>query len=162
MYTLCTRILVHTPGQFSWFSATAIFAIGLLGIAFNYAVDWERQYFRETGGKKKIWGRLPTKLDVKYFVTQGGKQVEKTSTLLTSGFWGISRHTNYVFELQLAYAWCFLSCSENYIGLFYPIFLTCLLFHRSVRDELKCINKYGEGYRQYMNLVRYRVLPFIF
>ena len=38
--------------------------------------------------------------------THDGKK--KKSKLLTSGFWGLARHLNYVFELLLALSWRYL------------------------------------------------------
>ena len=58
-----------------------------------------------------------------------------TNLLLTSGFWGISRHFNYVLELIASYAWS-LNCNSIF-GLIYPIYLTVLLIHRCKRDNIK-------------------------
>ena len=46
--------------------------------------------------------------------------------------------------------------------LFYPTFLTILLIHRAIRDEEKCLAKYGPGYEEYMRLVPYKIVPFIY
>ena len=40
------------------------------------------------------------------YKTHDGKK--KKSKLLTSGFWGLARHLNYVFELLLALSWRYL------------------------------------------------------
>ena len=45
--------------------------------------------------------------------------------------------------------------------LFYPVFLTILLVHRAIRDEEKCLAKYGAGYEEYMRLVPYKIVPFV-
>ena len=53
-----------------------------------------------------------------------------------SGFWGLSRHLNYVFELMLAATW---SCPALGYGLypwFYWWFLLILLVHRSADHQL--------------------------
>ena len=53
-----------------------------------------------------------------------------------SGFWGLSRHLNYVFELMLAATW---SCPALGYGLypwFYWWFLLILLVHRSDDHQL--------------------------
>ena len=42
------------------------------------------------------------RLKVEYKTHDGKK---KKSKLLTSGFWGLARHLNYVFELLLALSW---------------------------------------------------------
>jgi protein-S-isoprenylcysteine O-methyltransferase Ste14 len=44
----------------------------------------------------------------------------------------------------------------------YCVFLTVLLLHRAKRDEEKCLAKYGEDFRRYMELVPYRVVPGVY
>jgi 7-dehydrocholesterol reductase len=44
----------------------------------------------------------------------------------------------------------------------YFVFLTVLLFHRALRDQKRCLNKYGDGYAKYMKKVPYMVLPRVF
>lgn len=46
--------------------------------------------------------------------------------------------------------------------LFYPTFLTILLVHRAIRDEEKCLAKYGSGYEKYMELVPHKILPYVY
>lgn len=48
----------------------------------------QRQEFRLSGGKLKIWGKPPTFIEAKY-VTKDGET--RTSLLLASGWWGIAR-----------------------------------------------------------------------
>ena len=102
------------------------------------------------------------------------------SVATLSGFWGLSRHLNYVFELMLAATW---SCPALGYGLypwFYWWFLLILLVHRSgvlsflsshsaltatcrtFRDEEKCRAKYGSGWTEYCSQVQYRMIPFVF
>ena len=70
---------------------------------------------------------------------------EKNGKLLISGFWGICRHANYLFELMLAIAWCLPAIKVSFIPFLYPIFMLILLIHRTFRDEknvvknIKCI-----------------------
>lgn len=49
-----------------------------------------------------LWGKKAEFLPVKY--EREGKMVD--SKLLLSGFWGVTRHMNYTFELLLAFSWC--------------------------------------------------------
>ena len=45
---------------------------------------------------------------------------------------------------------------------FYATFLTILLLNRAKRDEDKCLAKYGDGYKELMRLVPYRVVPGVY
>jgi protein-S-isoprenylcysteine O-methyltransferase Ste14 len=55
-----------------------------------------------------------------------------------------------------------LSGANGLAPLFYPVFLTILLVHRAIRDEEKCLAKYGAGYEEYMRLVPYKIVPFVY
>ena len=47
-----------------------------------------------------------------------------------SGFWGVSRHMNYVFELMLAFSWSCPALGYGVYPFFYWWFLLILLVHR--------------------------------
>lgn len=49
----------------------------------------QRQEFRLSGGKLKIWGKEPLFVEAKY-TTKDGE--ERTSLLLASGWWGVARY----------------------------------------------------------------------
>lgn len=93
--------------------------------------------------------------------------VKKTSLLLASGWWGVARHFQYTFELTAAWSWGFLcgwplAGANGLFPLFYPFYLTILLTHRAMRDEEKCLAKYGKDYEEYTRLVPYKILPYIY
>ena len=54
----------------------------------------------------------------------------RKSRLLLSGFWGVVRHANYVFELLLALAWSLPGASHGAAPFAYVVFLLVLLVHR--------------------------------
>ncbi len=86
------------------------------------------------------------------------------SRLLTSGFWGTSRHMNYACELMIALSWCLPGTSAPLVWpvFMYLAFMVVLMFHRLLRDEDKCRSKYGAGWQRYCEVVRYRLVPGIF
>ena len=49
----------------------------------------QRQDFRSSGGKLKIWGKPPLYIDASYKTKDGE---ERSSLLLASGWWGIARY----------------------------------------------------------------------
>lgn len=166
VYTLHTRFSVLHPSGLSIASATALFVVSLLGVAFNYAADRERDVFRATGGKCRIWGKEPSYIQAEYTVVdrKTGIETKKTSLLLASGFWGVARHFQYLFELVAAWSWCLLSnpFKNGAIPLFYCVFLTWLLLDRAKRDSQKCHQKYGKFYEEYCRLVPYKILPGVY
>tara|TARA_B110001452_G_scaffold261915_1_gene261263 strand:- start:721 stop:2169 length:1449 start_codon:yes stop_codon:yes gene_type:complete len=168
IYTLHTRTAVNLASGLSWPAALAIFAVGLAGVGLNFQADDQRQRFRAAKDhtKVKIWGRTPQYIEAEYSslnVATGKVEVHK-SLLLASGWWGTARHNQYLFELTAAYSWGFLAGvgTHGALPLFYPVFLTILLIHRAHRDEQKCLAKYGKHYEKYMQMVPYKIVPFIY
>jgi delta14-sterol reductase len=45
---------------------------------------------------------------------------------------------------------------------FYVVYFAVLLIHREMRDEEKCLQKYGEDWLKYRKLVPYRILPGVY
>ncbi len=89
----------------------------------------------------------------------------KKSNLLTSGCWGITRHMNYTFEVVIDLSLCLPAACSMPVAwppfLFFA-FMFILMVHRIFRDEEKCRNKYGEGWKKYCALVKYRLVPGLF
>lgn len=75
-------------------------------------------------------------LDLQYMQTKRGTK------LLTSGWWGRSRHPNYLGDWLMAWAWCLPCGFETPIPYFYVIYFAILLIHRQRRDDAHCREKY--------------------
>ena len=84
------------------------------------------------------------------------------SLLLTSGFWGVARHLNYLGDLMMALAWCLTCGTRHLLPYFYIIYFTALLVHRERRDHDTCAAKYGADWDAYCQQVRYRILPGVY
>jgi 7-dehydrocholesterol reductase len=166
VYTFHSRFTVQHPSGLSQSQAGVIFTIGLLGVAFNYWADLQRQQFRSSGGKGTVWGRPPVYIAAHYSLVdpKTGEKTVRRSLLLASGFWGVARHFHYVFELIAAWSWCLLAnpAKNGAFPLFYAIFLSTLLFDRAKRDERKCQAKYGADYDKYSALVPYLIIPGVY
>jgi len=166
-YTYSGYFLVSNPGNLSNSANFIILLFGLLSLFLNYAADYQKESFKLSNGECYIWGRKAKYIPVEYTASDG--KTKKKSKLMLSGFWGVSRHMNYVFELMLALSWSLPSLGNSAdLGLarmspfFYFFFLLILLVHRTFRDEEKCHGKYGEGYTKYCKEVPYRMIPFVF
>lgn len=159
VYTLTSLYLSSKFVPLSTAQATILMIAGTGAIWANYDTDRQRQAFRAAGGKDLIWGRKPRIVRAEYTTGDG---VKRKSLLLASGWWGISRHINYVFELTLALCWSLPAGSSGIAAYIYFIFLTILLTDRAYRDELRCSDKYGQAYDMYCKIVPYRMLPGIY
>ena len=87
---------------------------------------------------------------------------ERGTKLLTSGWWGRSRHPNYMYvltsgdllsvcsltffrlrgDLLMAFAWSLPTGFNTPITYFYVIYFAVLLIHRERRDDEACEKKY--------------------
>lgn len=139
--------------------ANILFGVGTAALWANYDTDRQRQAFRAANGRGKIWGRAPRIVRATYTTGDG---VKRESLLLASGWWGVSRHANYVFEITLALCWSLSALGTAILPYSYVIFLTILLTDRAYRDELRCAEKYGAAYKEYCRLVPYRMIPMVY
>jgi len=166
VYTLHSRFLVLHPSHLEMPAAIGIFVISLAGVSLNYMADRERDVFRATNGTALVWGKKPKFIEAEYTVVdrKTGNVTQKKSLLLASGFWGIARHLQYLFELTAAWSWCLLAnpLVNGCIPLFYAAFLTYLLVDRASRDSTKCHLKYGKHYDEYCRLVPWKIVPGIY
>lgn len=156
MYTLQSQYLARYPVQLSTPVAALIFTIGVSGYALFRSVNFQKDIVRRTNGECTIWGKKAKVMRCN-FKTADGK--DHQTLLLLSGWWGISRHCNYVGDLMLSYAMCAVCGVQNLIPWTYAIFMTCILVHRCFRDEARCRTKYGDQWDKYCNIVRWRLIP---
>ena len=101
---------------------------------------------------KKFLGLIEPKT-----VTDGNR------SLLCSGFWGVSRHINYLGEvlmavgltLALGYPWLILPW-------LYPLYYIIFLITRERDDDKRCAGKYGALWDEYRKVVPWRIIPRVY
>jgi delta14-sterol reductase len=80
-----------------------------------------------------------------------------------NGFWGLSRHVNYLGEILMATG---IVLSVGYPLLpwpwLYPLYYVLLLFPRQLSDDKRCAAKYGPLWDEYRKKVRYRIIPYLY
>lgn len=90
-------------------------------------------------------------------ISAGGRHV------LTGGFWGLSRHINYLGEILMASG---LALSLGYplaLGPWlYPLYYVALLFPRQADDDRRCAERYGELWTEYCRRVPWRIIPYVY
>jgi len=172
-FYICWGCLVFVPGFYTSASyymvghpvhlgpaLTALFLVmGAASIYINYDADDQKQLVRATDGDCLIWGRKPEVIRAKYRLETGE---EKSSILLASGWWGVSRHFHYIPEIMLSFFWCVPALGENVMPYSYAIWIVILLSHRSFRDDTKCANKYGAYWQEYCKKVPQKIVPYVY
>lgn len=159
IYTSPTLYLVHHPNHLGTPLALTIFAAGLFFIIINYLADRQRQQVRAKNGACRIWGRKPSLIHAIY-ETQIGET--KQTILLTSGWWGLSRHFHYIPEFMAAFFWTLPALFNNFLPYFYLIFLSILLIDRAFRHDRRCADKYGKYWDEYCQRVPYKIIPYVY
>ncbi len=162
MYTIQCYYLVYNPIALSLPASIGIFALGITGYAIFRSANSQKDRFRQEmkkNNKSMIWGKPAQYIPATYYTTDG--KLHK-SPLLISGWWGYSRHFNYVGDLMGSLAYC-LPCGFNHLlPYFYIIYMIILLVHRVYRDDIRCREKYGKFWERYCKTVPYRIIPYLF
>jgi hypothetical protein len=83
--------------------------------------------------------------------------------ILVNGYWGLSRHINYMGEIGMAVA--IVLCAGHSLSFWpwlYPLYYVALLVPRQIADDARCAVKYGALWNQYIKKVPYRIIPYIY
>lgn len=82
---------------------------------------------------------------------------------MVNGFWGVSRHVNYLGEILMATG---LALALGWPGSLwpwlYPLYYVALLFPRERDDDKRCAAKYGTLWDQYRARVPKRIIPGVY
>ncbi len=103
IYTSQAWYLVYNPIQLTNLQMLGILAINMIGYIFFRMTNNQKLIFREAQGNVSIWGRPAMAIEAKYSTADGK---ERRSLLLCSGFWGLSRHFNYLTDLLITASFC--------------------------------------------------------
>lgn len=83
--------------------------------------------------------------------------------LLVSGFWGASRHVNYLGEVLMATGLTLaLGFPDHVTPWLYPLYYAALLVPRQIDDDRRCAQKYEGLWAEYVRRVPYRIVPWLY
>jgi protein-S-isoprenylcysteine O-methyltransferase Ste14 len=149
-YTIQALYLVNHTHELSFWATAGIVSLNIAGYWIFRASNIQKHRFRGDPGRL-MCGSKPT-----YIETSRG------TLLLTSGWWGISRHMNYFGDLLMGLAWCLPAGFEHSLPYFYIVYFTILLVHRERRDHAMCLEKYQGDWERYCAKVRWRIVPGVY
>jgi Delta14-sterol reductase len=150
MYSLQAHYLINHVHELSIPAMVGIVALNMLGYTIFRGANLQKHKFRQNP-HGLVWGKEP-----QYIETSRG------TLLLTSGWWGIARHSNYLGDLLMGFAWCLPAGFDHPLPYFYIAYFTILLVHREWRDNAMCQEKYGSDWDAYCRKVRWRIVPGIY
>lgn len=115
--------------------------------------------FARGANLQKYWfKRDPTKKAFGFIVPEALE-----GRVLVNGFWGLSRHVNYLGELLMATGLTLaLGHPEIWQTWLYPLYYVALLVPRQLADDRRCAEKYGALWPAYVARVRWRIIPFVY
>jgi delta14-sterol reductase len=122
----------------------------LSGWVLSRGANLQKFYFKKYPWKKFFWIKPE-------IITDGSR------SLLINGFWGFSRHINYLGEILMATG--IVLCTGYPMLIWpwlYPLYYVILLFSRQYDDDRRCALKYGNLWKTYVKRVPYRIIPFIY
>jgi protein-S-isoprenylcysteine O-methyltransferase Ste14 len=138
------------PGMPAWLlvmSAVVFFAGWSLSRGANM-----QKYFFKTDPNRAFLGFMEPR------TVSDGK-----NALLSSGFWAVSRHVNYLGEILEAVG---LTLALGWFGVWvvwlYPVYYLALFISRERADERRCAEKYGPLWTEYEQKVPRRIIPWLY
>jgi Delta14-sterol reductase len=149
-YSIQAYYLVAHTHDLSFPATAGIVVLNIAGYAIFRGANLQKHHFRKDP-TRPVWGRPAESIKT----TRG-------TLLLTSGFWGIARHMNYLGDLMMGLAWCLTCGFGSPLPYFYIIYFTILLVHRERRDDALCSARYGADWEAYRQKARWRILPGVY
>eukprot|EP01100_Stratorugosa_tubuloviscum_P015207 TRINITY_DN8589_c0_g1_i1.p1 TRINITY_DN8589_c0_g1~~TRINITY_DN8589_c0_g1_i1.p1 ORF type:complete len:454 (-),score=163.97 TRINITY_DN8589_c0_g1_i1:81-1385(-) len=151
LYSLQSRYIASQsfPLSMEQHTMAIVIALQLIGYYIFRGANSEKNKFRTNPNDPQV-------SYLKYIETKTG------SKLIISGWWGVARHINYTGDLMMALSWCLPCGTAHIIPYFYFIYFAILLIHREARDEHKCATKYGIDWQKYCQIVKFRMIPYIY
>jgi delta14-sterol reductase len=146
-YPLAAVWLAKHPYVLPAWAVVVLFVIGITGYAVFRQSNIQKHRFRQNP-KTKIWGK-----DAEFIQTRRGTK------LLTSGWWGVASHANYLGDLLLSFAMCAVVGTGTILGYSYFLAFVPLLIHRDWRDDKHCAAKYGDDWLAYREKVPWHIVP---
>jgi len=138
------------PGT-PWWLLVVFALVFFAGWAISRGANMQKYYFK-TQPERAFLGIIEPKA-----ISDG------EHALLYSGFWGVSRHVNYLGEvLEAVGLTLVLGYPGSWIPWLYPLYYVLLFITRERADERRCAVKYGELWTEYKRLVPRRIIPWVY
>ena len=150
-YSIVLWSSVHLPDRSIPTWLLICFAlVFIFGWILSRGANMQKYYFK-TNPKKSFLGIVPKTIS------------DGNNSILVNGFWGVSRHINYLGEILMALG---IALSVGYPEIIwvwlYPLYYIALLVPRQIADDKRCSSKYGVLWKDYTKKVKYRIIPYLY
>ncbi|KAJ2048235.1 C-24(28) sterol reductase [Coemansia sp. S16] len=117
-----------------------------------------RMFWNNTLIKRNAFPQLPKGFipNAKYLQTTHGNK------LLIDGWYAYARKPHYTADLVMSLSWGLITGFGSFFPYFYLTFFTIVLVHRVGRDDARCARKYGADWDEYMRVVPWKFVPYVF
>lgn len=149
--TLSTHYFcIHAYDVYPVYFYIFIFIIGMYFIFLNYKLEMDKKIFKDSKGKYVYNNKNAS------YIVSGNQR------LLMSGLWGKIRKPNYLTQILISFCICCMHGVESLIPYIYFIFLVILSIFKIYIEEDRYLKKFPNLYKRYMELVKYKIIPFIY
>lgn len=146
---LWSTVELVPPAMPLWYLILAA-VVFFVGWSLARGANMQKYFFKRDAQKQFLWIKPQS-------ITDGNR------TLLVNGFWGLSRHINYLGEIGMASGIALaVGFPTMLLPWLYPLYYVLLLFPRQIDDDKRCASKYGELWQKYLKKVPYRIIPYIY
>lgn len=132
----------------------------ILGWILTRGAQYQKYMIKTQPSRKRIFFGL---MEQRCLLTQRKNDVPRQ--LLVSGFWGLSKHVNYLGDILEAISLglpAFIM-TGSYLPLVYPCWVVWTSIHRQLKDDAMCRKRYGnQAWDEYSVLVPYRIVPYVY
>ncbi|KAI7830991.1 ERG4/ERG24 ergosterol biosynthesis protein [Kickxella alabastrina] len=155
-------LLKNGPMNFSTPWLVLCYTMVIVGYYFWDTGNSQRNRFRmhwnNTLIKRNAFPQLPKSFihNAKYLQTRHGNK------LLIDGWYAYARKPHYTADLVMALSWGLIAGFGSFFPYFYITFFLIVLVHRVGRDDARCVRKYGADWDEYMRVVPWKFIPYIF
>lgn len=146
---LWATVNLPDPGT-PWWLLSVCLLVFITGWTLSRGANMQKYFFKKYPARAFLWLKPET-------ITDG------SNILLVNGFWGLSRHINYLGEILMATG---IVLSTGYPEILwswlYPLYYILLLSFRQADDNRRCLIKYGNLWSAYEKKVPWKIIPRIY
>lgn len=85
----------------------------------------------------------------------------EAGTLFVDGWYKYARKLHYTTDIMMAFLWGASCGFQSFLPFYYVSFFILVLVDREHRDTIRCQKKYGKLWDEYLRVVPYKFIPFV-